>query len=40
MDGGTVILQETTPLIIEMFHHRIKEMAQNIFILICSDLSH
>ena len=39
MDGGIVILEETTPIRIEMFHHRIKVITQNNFGLICSDPS-
>ncbi len=38
-DGGIVILEETTPIRIEMFHHRIKVTTQNNFVLICSDPS-
>ena len=32
-----VIMEETTPFRIEMFHHRIKVITQNNFVLICSD---
>ena len=39
MDGSIVILEETTPIRIEMFHHRIKVITQNNFVLICSDPS-
>ncbi len=39
VDGGIVILEETTPVRIEMFHHRIKVITQNNFVLICSDPS-
>ena len=38
MDGG-IDSQETTTIRIEMFHHRIKVIAQNNFVLICSDPS-
>ncbi len=37
MDGA--ILEETTPIRMEMFHHRIKVITQNNFVLICSDPS-
>ena len=37
MDGD--ILEETTPIRIEMFHHRIKVITHNIFVLISSDSS-
>ncbi len=39
MDGGVVILEETTPVRIEMFHHRVKVITQNNFVLICSNPS-
>ncbi len=39
VDGGTVILEETTPIRIEMFHHRIKVINQNNFVLICINPS-
>ena len=38
MDGGIVILEETTPISIEVSHRRIKAITQNNFVLICSDL--
>ena len=37
--GVVVILEETTALRIEMFHHRIKVITQNHFVMICSDSS-
>lgn len=36
MDGGILILEETTLIRTEMFHHRIKVMTQKNFVLICS----
>lgn len=38
MDGGVVILEETTPIRGGMFRHRMKVVTQN-FVLICSDPS-
>ena len=35
MDGGIVILEETSPIRIEMFHQRIKVIIQINFVLIC-----
>ena len=37
--GGIVILEETTPHQIEMFHQRMKVITQNNCVLICSDPS-
>ena len=39
IDEGIVILEETAPIRIEMFYHRIKVITQNNFVLICSDPS-
>ena len=39
VNWGIVILEETTPIRIEMFHHRTKVITQNNFVLICSDPS-
>ena len=37
MDGGVVILEETTPIRIAMFHHKMKVTTQNNTIEINSD---
>ena len=39
MDGSIVVLEETTHIRIEMFHHRIKVIIQKSFVLIYSDPS-
>ena len=39
MDGGIVMLEESTAIWIEMLHYRIKVIMQNNFVLICSDPS-
>lgn len=36
---GKVVLEENIPMRMEMFHHRIKQINQNDFVLICSDVS-
>ncbi len=38
MDGGIFIVEKTTPIRIEMFHHRAKVITQNNFVLICSEM--
>ncbi len=38
LDTGIVILEETTPIRRELFHHRSRVTNQNNFVLICSDL--
>lgn len=38
-DAGAVILEEATPIRIEMFPHRIKQISQNHFVLIFSKPS-
>ena len=38
MDSDIVILEETTAIRIEMFHHRIKMVSQNNFVLIWMTL--
>uniref|UniRef100_A0A0E9PRG6 Uncharacterized protein n=1 Tax=Anguilla anguilla TaxID=7936 RepID=A0A0E9PRG6_ANGAN len=37
VDEGIFIMEEITPIRIEIFHHRIKLITQNNFVLICSE---
>lgn len=37
MDGCIVTLEETPPIMIEMFHHSVKVITRNNFVLISSD---
>lgn len=39
IDGGTVMMEETTPVRKEMLCHKIKVITQNSFVLICNYLS-
>lgn len=39
MNVDIIILEQTTPIRINMFHHRIKLVSQNNVVLTCSDSS-